>query len=368
MLSAGRDACVLHVADVADGEALETLCRTTEVIAAVGVSQVLIVLTGTRGADVIWSAALPAEVRPLGPCAPLFGTVRALQQEFSRISAERPVHAVHMHGVAPCLLGSRALKGSALRSRVLYSPHLPRTAAPWATALFGRLLQSHVAPLEPAAVTASLAEAQTLSRLLNRSAEVLPHPVDGVFFRSARLDGARPSVLADGAGSRAVDLVSRLSVLLNGREARLPIAWLGSVDAPGRAQLGAAGVEVLAAPDDAGRAQALSRASVFIHVLAGNRVPLAAAQAMAAGVPCLASDTPAHRALMRHGETGFICTSERDFVDRLILLLRDPAERTRIGEAARAEAQRCFTLRHFERALLRAYGFSGIEKAVSHAG
>jgi len=35
------------------------------------------------------------------------------------------------------------------------------------------------------------------------------------------------------------------------------------------------------------------------------------------------SDTPQHRALIRHGETGFICTSQRDFLEKLILLLRD---------------------------------------------
>ena len=35
------------------------------------------------------------------------------------------------------------------------------------------------------------------------------------------------------------------------------------------------------------------------------------------------------------------------------------AERRRLGEAARAEAERRFTLRHFETALLRAYGFGG---------
>jgi glycosyltransferase involved in cell wall biosynthesis len=125
------------------------------------------------------------------------------------------------------------------------------------------------------------------------------------------------------------------------------------------AQLDAASVRVLAIQDDAERAQWLSRASAFIHISSGNRLPLAAAQAMAAGVPCLVSDTSPHRALIRHGETGFICTTERDFLEQLILLLRDPAERQRIGEAARAEARRWFTSRHFERAILRAYGFFG---------
>jgi hypothetical protein len=74
-------------------------------------------------------------------------------------------------------------------------------------------------------------------------------------------------------------------------------------------------------------------------------------------VPCLVTDIPPHRALINHGETGFVCTSERDFLEKLIFLLRQPEERRRLGEAARAEAGRRFTWRHYERAVLRAYGF-----------
>ena len=365
MLSRERAACVLHVADVADGEALELLCRTTQVIAAAGVEQVLLVLARDPGPDLVWTAALAAEVRPLRCASPsLFGRIRALQAEFSRLSAERSLHAVHLHGLGPCLLVSRALKGSALRHRVLYSPHLAYCDSPWA-GLLSRLLPSHLQPMQGAAVTASFAEAQTLSKLLNRSAEVLPHPVSDVFFEVERVEGARPQVLADGYGAGALDRVTRLAVLLNGREARVPITWIGGADAAARAQLEAAGVPLLALPEDAERAQTLSRASAFIHVATDKRLPLAAAQAMAAGVPCLVSDTPSHRALVRHGETGFVCTSERDFLEKLVVLLRDRAERERIGEAARAEAQRRFTLQHFEGALLRAYGLTKT-MAMSH--
>ena len=77
MLSRERAACVLHVADVADGEALELLCRTTQVIAAAGVEQVLLVLARDPGPDLVWTAALAAEVRPLRCSSPsLFGRIR----------------------------------------------------------------------------------------------------------------------------------------------------------------------------------------------------------------------------------------------------------------------------------------------------
>jgi glycosyltransferase involved in cell wall biosynthesis len=196
---------------------------------------------------------------------------------------------------------------------------------------------------------------------------VLPHPVSARFFELARHEGARPSILVDGVGADSVDAITRLSILLNGREERVPIAWLGPAHARARAQLDAASVQVLDIAEEAERARLLSHAWAYIHLAPGGRLPHGVAQAMAAAVPCLVSDTPPHRALIRHGETGFVCTSERDLREKLILLLRDPAERRHIGEAARAEAERRFTSRHFERAILRAYGFSSIAAAPEHA-
>jgi hypothetical protein len=365
-----QELCVLHVAAAGDRQALETLCRATPVIAAAGVSQLVLAMDEGRGTDLtlsIWSAAVAAELRPL-PCAGLsvVGKIRALQAEFSELSRQRTLYAVHFHGIGPCLLGSRALKGTPVRALVLCSPHGRRFTSPWVSALLGRLLHWELSQLNYAALAPSLTEAQILSKLLNRSADFLPHPVSDVFFAASRHEDTRPSVLADGFGVEAIDLVTRLCVLLNGREARVRFSWLGMAGSEARVPLEAANVEVLDVADDAGRAQSLSRASAFIHISGRNEMPLPAAQAMAAGVPCLVSDTPSHRALIRHGETGFVCTSERDFLEKLVLLLRNQAERGRIGEAARAEAERWFTLRQFERAILRAYGIFRIENAPGH--
>jgi hypothetical protein len=364
------DPCVLHVAAVADEVALETLCRTTPVIAAAGISQVVLAIDDSdgdrRGSDLTWStwsAALAAEVRPLRcPGLSIVGKMRALQVELLALFHEKALYAVHLHGLGPCLLGSRALRGSLVQTRVVCSPHGRYFASPWGATLLGHLLQKQLSTLNYVALAASLTEAQTLSKVLNRSADLLPHPVSDVFFTAPRQEDPRPCILADGFGAEAVNRVTRLCVLLNGRDARVRFSWLGAADGALCVALEAASVDVLGAMDDAERAQSLSRASAFIHISAED-FPRAAMQAMAAGVPCLLSDTPAHRALIRHGDTGFICTSERDFLEKLVLLLRDRTERRRIGEAARAEAERCFTARQFERAILRAYGFSRREKA-----
>ena len=162
-------------------------------------------------------------------------------------------------------------------------------------------------------------------------------------------------MVANGSGPKR-SIRSRLCVLFNSREARVPFVWLGRAERADAAKLRAANVQVLDGAKDA-ETRRCCRASLYLHLSRDEQEPHAVAQAMAAGVPCVVSDTLAHRAVIRHGETGYVCTSERDFVERMTVLLRNEAERRRLGEAARAEAERRFTLRHFETAVLRAYGF-----------
>ena len=344
-----RQECVLHVA----GEvATETFDGTVHALAQIGLHQILLPLkpaASRRAPQVL-------EVRWLQWPSALLARIRALEDELAALSGERALYAVHLHGAAACLLGARALRGAATKTRLLFSPQLGELS-PWKSLLVGRLLKAKLAPLHDGMVVASPGEAYAVSRLLERSAEVLPPAADGVFFQVQRQDGGRPAVLAGGSAADAVESVSRLAVLLNGREERVPIAWLGSVSRAARAQLDAAGVRVLDGEDDAGRARLFAIASAYLHLSPGNRELRALAQAMAAGVPCLACDTLAHRAILRHGETGFICVGPLDFLEKLIMLLREAPERERVGQAARAEAARAFTQRHFETAVLRAYGF-----------
>ena len=331
------EVCVVHVAGDTAADAFD---GTVQALAQLGLRQVVV------------------ELKP----GALLARIRALEEELAALAAERSLYALHLHGAVACLLGSRALRGSMLKARLpattrlLFSPQLGDFGS-WKAALIGRLLKAELAPLHGGVLIASPGEAHVLSRLLERSAEVLPPAADAAFFQLQRQDASRPAVLAGGSGIEAVDGVSRLAVLLNGRQDRVPIAWLGPIARAERAQLQAAGVQVPDAEDEAGIARLLAGATAYLHLSRVTTHLRALAQAMAAGVPCLATDTLAHRAMLRHGETGFICAGDLDFVEKLIVLLRDAAERERIGQAARAEATRIFTQRHFETAVLRAYGF-----------
>jgi glycosyltransferase involved in cell wall biosynthesis len=59
----------------------------------------------------------------------------------------------------------------------------------------------------------------------------------------------------------------------------------------------------------------------------------------ALGIPFLASPLPAYRRLVREGENGFLCSSTREWLSRLTLLVEDAGSRRRMGQRAREMAR-----------------------------
>jgi glycosyltransferase involved in cell wall biosynthesis len=81
-------------------------------------------------------------------------------------------------------------------------------------------------------------------------------------------------------------------------------------------------------------------------------VPIALIEAMAAGVPIVASDCGAVRDIVDDGEQGYLVpVGDVDrFADRLRLLAGDPDLRAQLGKAGRARAEREFNIKRTARA------------------
>jgi glycosyltransferase involved in cell wall biosynthesis len=119
--------------------------------------------------------------------------------------------------------------------------------------------------------------------------------------------------------------------------------------------LTAANVGVLDARNESEHASRLAAGWIYIALGGTRGFPLFLAQAMAAGLPCVATDCPQHQEVIRDGETGFLCQSERDMIGRIAMLVDCPTLRARIGKAAREEAKRRFGEARFNANLLAAY-------------
>jgi glycosyltransferase involved in cell wall biosynthesis len=165
--------------------------------------------------------------------------------------------------------------------------------------------------------------------------------VDGVFFRLRRREGRQPLVVVSSrcADAEAASRFAQLAVLLGAGSSRIAFHWLGPADAAASAVLNAAGVVLLAADDPVRRATRLRPAWVCVG-LGGADMPVRLGEAMALGLPCIAWDTPAQRALIEHETNGLRCDSEESLLTGVAALIDSSGLRLRLGQAARHDALR----------------------------
>lgn len=72
---------------------------------------------------------------------------------------------------------------------------------------------------------------------------------------------------------------------------------------------------------------------------------LKALQYMALGIPPVVSPVGVNSAIVSHGRNGFLASSEEEWIAHLTALLRDPALRERLGEAARRTVEHGYSAR-----------------------
>lgn len=87
----------------------------------------------------------------------------------------------------------------------------------------------------------------------------------------------------------------------------------------------------------------LAAADVFAFPSRFEGMPNAVMEAMAATLPVVASDIPAHRVLIQPGETGFLAGDSTEFAGMVSRLLDDPELRFQVGARARERIRSEFT-------------------------
>ena len=79
----------------------------------------------------------------------------------------------------------------------------------------------------------------------------------------------------------------------------------------------------------------MAAADLFLFPSKFEGMPNAVLEAMAAGLPVVASDIPPHREVLEDGVTGFIRTNPEAMAEAVSSLVRDPGLRRRLGDTAR---------------------------------
>lgn len=86
----------------------------------------------------------------------------------------------------------------------------------------------------------------------------------------------------------------------------------------------------------------LGRLDVFVHFSRWEGLPNAVLEAMAMGLPVVASDIPGNRDAVVHGETGYLAKDEVELLEYCLALADDPALRRRMGRAGRERVEKEF--------------------------
>jgi glycosyltransferase involved in cell wall biosynthesis len=202
-----------------------------------------------------------------------------------------------------------------------------------------------------------MAEAELLQERGHRSVAFVEGPVDRAYFDVTQQAARHPLIVSasrtgDVRGAEAFD---QLAVLLGGDTLGLGFNWIGPLDAVSATRLKAAAVGVFDSARHTERATRLAAAWMFVALSGERGFPLCLAEAMATGLPCVALDTPAHRSLVRHGDTGYLCRSQAEVIDRIAQLADTPSLRERMGRAGRDLARERFGQARFEHSLFAAY-------------
>lgn len=109
--------------------------------------------------------------------------------------------------------------------------------------------------------------------------------------------------------------------------------------------------------DSAQVPQLLATHSVFVLMSDHEGLPIAAIEALRAGLPLLTSDLPGLRELLDHDQEGWLLANQpKALAQALLHLAEQPQLRTRMGEAARRRYQRKCEPQHMAQAVATVYG------------
>ena len=280
----------------------------------------------------------------------------ALRHACAAAIEEGQVHAVHLHGLMPGLVGARALRSAGVDAPLFFSPHGSRLLG--SLSGVGRFLRALIGAARSKAIVNVAHESSAFEHW--SSSELVESPVGDVFFEVPRNEARHPLIVTGGYSQslRNTELFCQLAVLLSGEDLRISFNWIGEVDDISRARLNAAGVGVFKADGDAELAARLAAGWIYLAPAPARGFPLFLVEAMAAGLPCVALDCIHHREVIEDGKTGYLCTTEREMIERIALLIDDTPLRLQMGQAARATARGRFGESQFGIKLMAAYARS----------
>lgn len=294
----------------------------------------------------------------------------AAYRELRRIFREEKPDVVHAHCSKAGVLARFAARSAGV-PRIFYSPRgysFLMQDRPTSSRAFYRLLE-RLASWIGDIVAVSPSEAALARKLAGeRRVHVAPDPYWGDVLPARPPEEGRDLVIAACGRmtfARNPEAFVRLAQRLTDSRNGLRCLWIGD------GELGelvremirdmnlSNRLEVTGWLPQAEARERLSRADILVHFSRWEGLPNAVLDAMAAGLPVVASDVPGNRDAVLDGETGLIATSEIDLLEKTLRLVDDPALRSALGTAGRRRVESEFSPRKLFSILERLYSGAG---------
>ncbi len=289
----------------------------------------------------------------------------------------RPADVVHIHYPPPVTpyFAARALRQNGPPILLTYhcDLYLPGLGGRLLTAIYERIFLSGLLNRVDRIVVHTRSYGNTSAMLRGRAVEVIPSLVDVERFRHpTEVEALRASLGLTGhrvltftgrlVSSKGIDTTIRALALLPPDVTLLVIGSgprLADLQALARRLGVTSRVQFLVdvGYEDLPRYLALSDVFVFPSQNRLEGFGLAAAEAMASGLPVVVADMPGVREVIEPGREGLLADPviPEDFARPVLELLNDPAMRKRMGEAGRKRAEEHFALQKVTGELERVY-------------
>lgn len=292
---------------------------------------------------------VPEMMREISPIKDL----RAFLKLYKIFKAERP-DVVHAHSSKAGILARLAARAAGV-PRVFYSPHgygfLQQDRSAFSRAVY-RAAES-AASLIGETIAVSPSEGG-LARGLSWGAPV--HVVCDSYLGEmpeGAHRGEPGKILVGGCGrltaARNPDAFATLCQRTTDSRNGLRCLWIGGGELEAALRQNLENMNLLSKVEITGwvpQQQALARLrglDIFVHFSRWDGLSNAILEAMAQGLPVVASDIPGNRDAVIHGETGFLAQNEVELLEYCLKLVDDPDLRRRLGQAGRERVRREFS-------------------------
>jgi glycosyltransferase involved in cell wall biosynthesis len=307
-----------------------------------------------------WRQLLPAalrfvevpmlrEIRPRADAVGLFRLWRALQ------ACDPDV--VHLHSSKAGALGRIA--ALPLRARVVYQPHgiaYLRSDIPPSTRRAYEWIERGLAMFGGTVVACSDGERAALDPVVPRSRSVVvTNGVDVASVPQANVRTPRVRVGTCGRISpqKGPEFFADVARALGGRA---DFSWIGDGDADGKEALLAAGVQVTGWCTRAEAQRHIAKLQIYAQTSAWEGMPLSVIEAMAAGLPIVATDIVGNRDLLANTNAGVLVKTSNEMIAALTGFIDDAERRAAAGETARALAQEKYSAKSMVKNIYGVYG------------